>query len=778
MVSMTERVGISPGWIVYARYEIISEIARRDYEIWYTAYDPHGRHNIVLRECFPAQATRRFGEKRLENFLPSVKQDVARFLDRGRALLNLAPHVHSAVVLDCFRESGTAYLVTEAVDGPLLADVVGAGLNETEVANIIGPLIDVLRVLHREGLVHGEMMPDNVALVEGRGPILLGLKGARAGDPSMIESITPYVAPELLTTSAPLTANADLYSLAAIAYKALTGIDVPVGYERFDSADATLSIPFGMPEMLSTAIACALSIDGDARGTVDDLAAVFAADAQPGKFHFEGLTKASRSAAAIQPQQLIAAQTSPQVPPIPQIPQVRTIPGIPAIPGITRRGLLIGLGAGTTALGAGWLASRARIISTQRETVPAPPAGPTITKPVVAPTLDIANPVTFGSFYSGDIESRAIRAALNTSPVKTEIKTFPVDSYLENFATYVQQPDDVMCSFGGHTVRKLAASGAISDVSDVWTGLSSIPEAFKDASTGWDEKQYIVPFSCFVWAIHYRKSLWNEKGYTIPNNWDELLALCARIKEDGITPFAAGNMRYWLQMGMFEIINMRTNGYDFHISLLSGRERWTDPRVLTTFDRWRELLPYYEADVNTRTWQQATQSLAQNTAAMYLVGTFIDFELEKEPSGKDVVNDVDIFAFPSIDPRFGQDCIQAPTEGFLLSASPRNRAGATALLAQLGTTAAIDAFLATEKDPLFRSIPVADDADQSRFTARQRRCVELLRPVKHVSQGIDRDTDEGFAMKTFGPALADFVAGQEISSLLTRVEAASRAVKW
>ena len=47
-------------------------------------------------------------------------------------------------------------------------------------------------------------------------------------------------------------------------------------------------------------------------------------------------------------------------------------------------------------------------------------------------------------------------------------------------------------------------------------------DAFKKASTGDDGKKYFVPFYNYPWALFYRKSLWQAKGYKVPKTIDEL----------------------------------------------------------------------------------------------------------------------------------------------------------------------------------------------------------------------------------------------------------------
>ena len=42
------------------------------------------------------------------------------------------------------------------------------------------------------------------------------------------------------------------------------------------------------------------------------------------------------------------------------------------------------------------------------------------------------------------------------------------------------------------------------------------------------------------------------------------------MKADGLTPLAFGDKDGWPAMGTFDILNMRVNGYQFHIELMKG----------------------------------------------------------------------------------------------------------------------------------------------------------------------------------------------------------------
>lgn len=377
--------------------------------------------------------------------------------------------------------------------------------------------------------------------------------------------------------------------------------------------------------------------------------------------------------------------------------------------------------------------------------------------------------VSFGSNYSDEKPKAAMAAAIAATGVDVKVNTVDHNSYQENFNTYIQQPDDVVSWFAGYRMRAFAGKGVVSDITDVWANLPDMSEGFKNASSGLDGKQYFVPFYFYPWAIHYRKSLFEEKGYEIPQNWPELLALCEKMKADGVTPFAAANDGGWPQMGMFDMINMRTNGYDFHVSLMGGKESWTDDKVKKVFENWSTILDYQQPDANGRTWQDAATALGKKEVGMYLLGTFVtsNFDPSKDPEAQAIIDDIDFFAFPEIDPAYKQDAVEAPIDGFMMAKSPKNADGAKALLAGLGGAPAIDAYIGV--DP---SVVAANGkANTSGYNALQKKSAELVGSAKYISQFLDRDTDPDFASQVVGKGLADFLADPStIDAILSTIE--------
>lgn len=373
--------------------------------------------------------------------------------------------------------------------------------------------------------------------------------------------------------------------------------------------------------------------------------------------------------------------------------------------------------------------------------------------------------VTIGSNASDEIPKKTLDTVLKGfTQAATRINTVDHNTFQENINRYLRgTPDDVFTWFAGYRMRFFAEQGLATDISDVWQEIGGgYTQAFKDQSTGADGKQYFVPFTYYPWAVFYRKSVWADKGYEPPATLDELTALAGRMRADGLIPIAFADKDGWPAMGTFDILNLRTNGYDFHISLMAGKESWTDPRVRQVFDTWRGLMEYHQPAALGRTWQEAGQSLAQKKTGMYLLGMFVAQQFPEAD-----LDDLDFFTFPEINPAYGTDSIDAPVDGYMISAKARNVDGAKAVLKHLAQPSSQD--VATKLDP--GTLAAGSGADTSGYSALQKRGAELVSKATHIAQFLDRDTRPDFASTVMIPSLQSFVGEPaEIDSLLSSIE--------
>jgi multiple sugar transport system substrate-binding protein len=381
--------------------------------------------------------------------------------------------------------------------------------------------------------------------------------------------------------------------------------------------------------------------------------------------------------------------------------------------------------------------------------------------------------VTLGSNFSDAVPKKALASILTTfqsqSGLKVKTNTVDHNSFQEQINNYLQgRPDDVFTWFAGNRMQFFAQRGLAGDISDVWTKIGpNFSPALKKASTGTDGKQYFVPLYNYPWAVFYRPSVFQKNGYTPPKTLDEYKTLAAKMKKDGLAPIAFADKDGWPAMGTFDYLNMRHNGYDFHIGLMNGKESWTDPKVKQVFDTWASLLPYHQVGSLSRTWQEAAQSLSQKKSGMYVIGSFVG---QQFPKGDE---DIDFFPFPEVDSSVGTGAVEAPIDGFMLAKKPRNRDGAVKLLEFFGSAAAQQNYL--KSDP--NDVATNKKADTSGYNTLQKKCAELIAGAESISQFMDRDTRPDFASTVMIPSLQSFVRNpKDIDSLLNHIESQKKSI--
>jgi multiple sugar transport system substrate-binding protein len=377
---------------------------------------------------------------------------------------------------------------------------------------------------------------------------------------------------------------------------------------------------------------------------------------------------------------------------------------------------------------------------------------------------------TFGSNASDAVPKAAMAALMQSAKsavgVDVKINTVPHQDFQNNINSYLKgSPDDVFTWFAGFRMKAYASQGLSAQIDEVWAKIGDkLSPAFKTASTADDGHQYFVPLYNYPWAVFYRPSLWSAKGYTPPKTMDEWITLSKQMKKDGLDPIAFGDKDGWPAFGTFDYLNMRLNGYDFHVQLMAHKQAWDDPKVKQVFDTWKSILPYHAPGSLGRTWEEAATSVVAKKAGMYVIGSFVG---QQWPAGD---TDVDFFPFPEVDSAHGQDAIEAPIDGFMLSKKGGQNAAARKLIEYLGTGKAEDVYLATDSN----DVAAATDASTGKYNALQKKAAELIGGAKSISQFLDRDADPAFANNAAIPAFQQFVKDQDVDSVCKSLEAQAK----
>ena len=289
--------------------------------------------------------------------------------------------------------------------------------------------------------------------------------------------------------------------------------------------------------------------------------------------------------------------------------------------------------------------------------------------------LDTSNPAPRATMEAVIARFQAKHPDLNIET--TVIDREEYKTQIRNFLT--ANPPDVATWYAANRMRPYVEAGLFEDVSDLWTE----PEIAKNlASTKGamtiDGKQWGVPYSYYQWGVYYRKDIYEELGLNEPSNWDEFKANCEAILASGRKCYTIGTKFLWTAGGWFDYLNMRTNGFDFHMQLAGGEISWEDDRVRQTFANWRELIDMggFIDNHQTYSWQEALPFMVNGDAVHYLMGNFSVAPLRDAGLTDD---QLDFYQFPVITPgvALSED---APTDTFHIPANAANKDAAREFL--------------------------------------------------------------------------------------------------
>jgi len=350
-----------------------------------------------------------------------------------------------------------------------------------------------------------------------------------------------------------------------------------------------------------------------------------------------------------------------------------------------------------------------------------------------------------------------------------EVNSVNVEVFRSQLPTYISSntPPDGLKWLAGSTSRGFAEEGSLLDVSDVWANnMSDYPAGLKALSTDSTGKQYFIPTNYYWWGVFYRPSLFEEKGYSVPETWEEFTSLAKKMESDKLTPIAIGTSgAEWVATAWFDYLNLRINGAQFHRELLQGKHSFTGPEVRAVFDKFAEIQPYFDPNSAGQEWQAGLQPLYNKAAGMTLMGGFL-------PIPEEMADDIDFFAFPTIDPSIPR-VEEAPTDGFFASANTDAPECTKEFFAYLSTADAQLKFIEGRGSQIAANPSVPDDY----YSDLTRKGRDHLAGAADITQFYDRDSSQEFATPA-NAANAKFIAKGKgsLEEILAEWQAAAERV--
>lgn len=228
------------GTLLAKKYTVGRVLGHGGFGITYIAIEMETRRVLAIKEYFPSEyATRTIGETKVAKFsgekAKRFEEGLSRFIKESKILEKYNDVVGIVSAVDVFKENATAYIVMEYIEGMSLEAYIQAcgGTLDTDTAiGIMMPVMDSLREVHKSGLIHRDISPDNIYItIDGRVKLLdFGAAKQLTGEKSKSISVIlkqGYAPEEQYRSKGKIGPWTDVYSVAATIYRMITG-SVPV----------------------------------------------------------------------------------------------------------------------------------------------------------------------------------------------------------------------------------------------------------------------------------------------------------------------------------------------------------------------------------------------------------------------------------------------------------------------------------------------------------------------------------------------------------------------
>jgi raffinose/stachyose/melibiose transport system substrate-binding protein len=183
---------------------------------------------------------------------------------------------------------------------------------------------------------------------------------------------------------------------------------------------------------------------------------------------------------------------------------------------------------------------------------------------------------------------------------------------------------DVMTLNANGTFGELASAGIFADFAGT-SVLEDVNPAYVDvvhklgaAAPG---EVNGVPFAANASAVIYNEELFAEHGVTVPQTWDELIAVAQTFEDAGVTPFQGMLADAWTGQAPLAPIVPQTTPEDFWEERFAGgttfREEWPE-----AVEKLATLFEHTQPDPVASGYEDGTAAFARGESAMVVLGSY------------------------------------------------------------------------------------------------------------------------------------------------------------
>jgi raffinose/stachyose/melibiose transport system substrate-binding protein len=237
--------------------------------------------------------------------------------------------------------------------------------------------------------------------------------------------------------------------------------------------------------------------------------------------------------------------------------------------------------------------------------------------------------LTMGSWRHDDVaQMTALLAEYRKIKPNVEILFRPTQNTEYNATLRLQFENrtapDLMYARSYATGQDLFNAGYFGDCSDI----PGVKENFTASNLApWqmaDGKMFAVPFAAVSHGVYYNKTIFQREGLSVPQTWEDFLALCAALSSRGITPLANGVADEWdiLECFFLGMLPNYIGGASERVKYETGAKRLNDADFTAAFQGMADVARFLPRGWESVTYNDSQALISTQQAVMFIDGSW------------------------------------------------------------------------------------------------------------------------------------------------------------
>lgn len=184
---------------------------------------------------------------------------------------------------------------------------------------------------------------------------------------------------------------------------------------------------------------------------------------------------------------------------------------------------------------------------------------------------------------------------------------------------------DLMYARSYATGQELYEAGFFADCTDIPGLLDNFSVTNRAPWTTKDGKMFAVPFAAVSHAVYYNKDIFAKAGVSVPQTWEDFLALCKTLKGKGYTPLANGVSEEWDILECFflgGVVPDFVGGAPERVKYESGEKKLNDAAFVSAYKAMADVAKYCPNGYESVTYNDSQVLFNSEKAVMFMDGSW------------------------------------------------------------------------------------------------------------------------------------------------------------